>query len=56
MWQYYVDVDDYDNTSKTRRRFGETTFGNCVIFTVDGQVTLRLMYEAMAMYLNYYNI
>ena len=42
-----MDVDSYDNTSKTRRRFGETTFGNCVIFTVDGQVTLRLMYEAL---------
>jgi phosphatidylserine/phosphatidylglycerophosphate/cardiolipin synthase-like enzyme len=32
---------------KPRTRFGETTFGNCITFTIDGQQNFRLMYETM---------
>lgn len=28
-----------------RSRFGETTFGNCITFTIDGQQNFRLVYE-----------
>ena len=32
---------------KPRTRFGETTFGNCITFTIDGQQNFKLMYEKM---------
>jgi hypothetical protein len=28
-----------------RSGFGETTFGNCITFTIDGQQNFRLIYE-----------
>jgi phosphatidylserine/phosphatidylglycerophosphate/cardiolipin synthase-like enzyme len=39
--------DGYGNQSKSRTRFGENTFGNCITFTIDGQENFRLMYEKM---------
>jgi phosphatidylserine/phosphatidylglycerophosphate/cardiolipin synthase-like enzyme len=36
---------DIANTHRTR--FGETTTGNCVLFTIDGEENFRLMYEKM---------
>jgi phosphatidylserine/phosphatidylglycerophosphate/cardiolipin synthase-like enzyme len=32
---------------KPRTKFGETTFGNCITFTIDGQQNFKLMYEKM---------
>lgn len=36
-----------DSSNTQRTRFGETTIGNCIMFTIDGQENLRLMYEKM---------
>jgi phosphatidylserine/phosphatidylglycerophosphate/cardiolipin synthase-like enzyme len=32
---------------KPRTKFGETTSGNCIMFTIDGQQNFKLMYEKM---------
>lgn len=33
---------------KARKRFGEITYGNHIVFTVDGEETFKLIYDAIS--------